>query len=87
MSHSCARRVSSLFDSNKAILLTDIDPFWRIGLSETTLDGVGLVNLGYQVWGKRAQSTQLGVGRCLSGKLQLDNLFFYCSPPSFDILV
>ena len=30
----CAHRISSLLGSNQAILLTEIHPFWRIGLSE-----------------------------------------------------
>ena len=30
----CAHRISNLLESNKAIPLTDIHPFWRIGLSE-----------------------------------------------------
>lgn len=31
----CAHRISSLLESNKAILLTDIHPFWRTGLCQS----------------------------------------------------
>ena len=39
----CAHRISSLLKSNQAILLTDIHPFWRIGLGEGESDYLPLL--------------------------------------------
>ena len=39
----CAHRISNLLESNKAIPLTDIHPFWRTGISEVEAEYLPLL--------------------------------------------